>query len=89
MITQLRYSMDFPLKYCPDGWQRLERLREFYDERPQNRIYARMEVPTEAVRRFAERYGHGPTSCPDLGERTTFWDDLLAERMAIHDDLGI
>ena len=78
--------MDFPLKYCPDGWQRLERLRGLYDQRPQDRVYARMEVPTEALQRFAERYGHGPTSCPDLEERATFWDSLLAERMTIHDD---
>ncbi|MCL5006211.1 MAG: hypothetical protein M1404_06720 [Acidobacteria bacterium] len=78
--------MNFPLRYCPDGFERLERLREFYEKRPQDRIYARMNVPTEALRRFAERYPNGPTACPDLGDRVAFWDALLAERAAVRDD---
>ena len=78
--------MDFPLKFCPDGWVRLERLRELYEKHPQDKIYARMEVHTEALQCFADRYGHGPTSCPELEERVAFWNALLAERMAIRDD---
>ncbi len=78
--------MDFLLRYCPDGWQRLERLRDFYDHRPQDKIYARMEVPNEALKRFGEQYSHGPTTSPDLDERVAFWDALLAERMTIRDD---
>ena len=75
--------MDFPLRYCPDGWQRLERLRELYEKRLQDRIFARMEVPTKALKSFAERYPDGPTPCPDLNGRVAFWDTLFAERVAI------
>jgi len=78
--------MDFPLRYCPDGWQRLERLREFYDQRPQDKIYARMDVPNEALERFGEQYSHGPTTAPDLDQRVAFWDALLAERATVRDD---
>ena len=76
----------FPLKYCPDGWARLERLRHLYTARPQDRIYARMEVETRALKMFAAKYQPGYTEKPDLGERATFWDELLAERAPIHDD---
>jgi hypothetical protein len=78
--------MEFPFRYCPDGWARLDRLQELYEQRPQDKILARLEVPTEALRRFAARHPHGATSCPDLDERTAFWDALLAERAAVHDD---
>ena len=78
--------MDFPLAYCPGGWLRLERLREFYLERPQDRIFASMEVPTRALEKFAEKYPPGYTPCPDLNERVAFWDELLSERAAVSDD---
>ena len=79
-------TMDFPLRYCLDGWQRLERLRKLYEGRRQDMIFARMEVPTEALRLFAERHPPGPTQCPDVNDRVTFWDALLAEHVAVHDD---
>jgi len=78
--------MEFPLRYCPDGWQRLERLRGLYEKRLQDRILACMEVPTQAVRRFAARYSDGPTERPDLNDRVAFWDALLAERATVLDD---
>jgi len=78
--------MDFPLRYSPDGWLRLERLRDLYEKRVQDRICARMEVPAEALRRFAERYPDGPTERPDLNDRAAFWDAFLAERAAVLDD---
>ncbi|SPE32231.1 hypothetical protein SBA2_670085 [Acidobacteriia bacterium SbA2] len=78
--------MDFPLRYCPDGWERLERLRGLYEKRLQDRIWACMEIPTEALLRFAERYPEGPAECPDLEERVAFWDGLLAERATVLDD---
>jgi len=78
--------MDFPFRYCSDGSQRLERLRELYEEHPQDRIFAHMEVPTQALRRFAERYPDGPIQRPDLNDRVTFWDTLLAERATVLDD---
>jgi len=78
--------MDFPLRYCPDGWQRLERLRSLYERRLQDRILACMEVPTAALRGFAERYPEGEIQCPDLNDRVAFWDALLAERALVLDD---
>ena len=78
--------MKFPLQYCPDGFERLERLRELYEKHAHDRIFARMEVSTQALRRFAERYPPGSTQCPDLVDRTAFWDAHLAERASIHDD---
>ncbi len=85
-FTRLQYSMIFPLQYCPDGWRRLERLRELYEQRPQDRIYARMELATEALRQFGQRHPDGPTDCPDLDERVAFWDAFFAERRAVEDD---
>jgi len=78
--------MDFSLGYCPDGGARLDRLRSLYTERPQDRIFARMEVETNALRKFAAKYPPGYTDRPDLAQRVAFWDELLAERAAIHDD---
>ena len=72
--------------YCPDLEMRLERLRALYEERPQDRIFARMDVETNALRKFAAKYPPGYTTCPALAQRVEFWDELLAERAAIHDD---
>lgn len=38
------------MRGCPDRWQRQERRREFYEQHPQDIIYARMKSPTEALR---------------------------------------
>jgi len=78
--------MSFPLSYCPDGWARLERLRALFCERPQDRIFARMEVETNAVRKFAQKYSPGYTQRPELEDRTAFWGELCAERAVIRDD---
>jgi hypothetical protein len=78
--------MDSSLLYCPDLAARLERLRALYTDRSQDRIFARMEVETNALRKFAAKYPPGYTGCPDLAQRVAFWDELLAERAAIHDD---
>jgi hypothetical protein len=78
--------MVFPLEYCRDGWQRLERLRELYEQRPQDKIYARMEIATEALKGFAQRHPDGPTDCPDLDERVGFWDAFFRERLPVSDD---
>ena len=78
--------MDFPLSYCPDGWARLERLRALFTERPQDRIFARMEVETNALRKFVENYPPGYTQRPELEDRAAFWEELHAERAVIGDD---
>jgi len=78
--------MNFPFDYCPDGWARLDRLRSLYTDRRQDRLFARMEVPTLALQKFAARYEPGYTPRPALDQRAAFWDELLAERAAVHDD---
>ena len=78
--------MDFPLAYCPDGWQRLERLRALYERHFENGILACMSVPAEALRGFAARYPEGQIPCPDLNDRVAFWDEFLSEHVAVCDD---
>ncbi len=78
--------MSLAFAYCPDLAVRLERLRLLYTERPQDCIFARMEVETNALRKFAATHPPGYTDCPDLAQRVAFWDELLTERMAVQDD---
>ncbi len=78
--------MDLSLRYCPDVGARMERLRSLYTDRPQDQIFARMEVETNALRKFAAKYPPGYTDRPELAQRVAFWDELLAERAGIHDD---
>ncbi|MCX6621956.1 MAG: hypothetical protein NTY38_12955, partial [Acidobacteria bacterium] len=78
--------MSFPLSYSIDGQARLDRLRCLYTERPQDRIFAAMEIPAGAIERFAERYRAGYAARPAIDERIAFWDELLRERMAVLDD---
>ena len=40
--------MERSLAYCPDLGARLERLRALCSERPQDRVFARMSVETNA-----------------------------------------
>jgi hypothetical protein len=79
-------TMDISLSYCKDASLRCQRLREFYGVRPQDRIFARIEVPTAALREFAQRYPAGPTLQPSIDERVSFWDAMLRERSAVCDD---
>lgn len=74
------------LAYCKDARLRIERLRELYGARPQDKVFARIEIPTAAVREFAGRYAHGYTPRPAIEERVAFWDGMLAERAALSDD---
>ena len=78
--------MTFPLRYCPGGRERLERLGRLFQQRAQDCVLAVMEVPTAAVRRFAEKHRAGYCAQPDLGERVAFWDEHLRERAAVEDD---
>jgi hypothetical protein len=78
--------MDLSLAYCPDVATRLERLRSLYTEGARAGIFVCMGVESNALRKFAAKYPPGYTDCPDLAERVAFWDELWAERAAIHDD---
>lgn len=78
--------MPFPLAYCPDGHQRLERLRMLYEQRPQDRIFAEMRVPNEVLKRFAAEHAPGYAPRPDPEDRAAFWEALLAGRREVCDD---
>ena len=78
--------MQFPLRYCPDGFARLERLRRLYEARPQDEIFAIVEAPSPTLERFATRYSPGYTDRPDPADRAAFWDSLLTERSTVEDD---
>jgi len=78
--------MSFALSYCPDGLERLQRLRLLYEERPQDRIFARMQTPARALSAFAETHEEGYCPPPDLRRRVAFWDELLREQAAVLDD---
>lgn len=79
-------DMDLPLKYCPHGTAVLNRLRSLYEERPPDRIFARMEVPSRAIEAFAVQYPPGYCEYPDPAERIAFWDAYLRERATVYDD---
>ncbi len=74
------------LAYKPDLDEVLGRLRSLHERRAQDRIFAKMEVPSAALEQFGREYSHGYCDYPDPGARVTFWDRLLAERAALEDD---
>lgn len=78
--------MSFPLSYCRNGFERIERLRCLYETRPPNRIFAVIQTPSQVLESFAQQYAEGYTSQPDPADRADFWDRLLSERMAVDDD---
>jgi hypothetical protein len=78
--------VSFSLGYCPDGHERIARLRSLYERRAQDRIFAKMEVHGPVLARFAATHEEGYGSRPEPAERAAFWDALLCERQAIHDD---
>jgi hypothetical protein len=66
--------------------ERIARLRSLYERRAQDRIFARMDVAGETLRRFAQQHPAGYSPRPEIADRLAFWDALLAERQAVHDD---
>jgi len=76
----------FPLSYCPDGYDRLARLRRLYEDRAQDIVLATMRVPSETIAAMAQTCRAGLCEYPDPRERARFWDALLRERAAIRDD---
>jgi hypothetical protein len=78
--------VSFPLRYCADGYHRLERLRSLYERRAHDRIFAMMEVHGPVLAGFAATHAEGYGPRPAIEERAAFWDAVLAERQAIHDD---
>lgn len=64
----------------------LERLRPFYGRRADDRIFATMALPSPALQDFRRRHPRPECPYPDPSERADFWEDYLAERMALEDD---
>ncbi len=64
----------------------IDRLGRFYTDRPQDRICARFEIPSRALREHLAAHPAGFCAYPDPSERAAFWDALLAERAALEDD---
>jgi len=63
-----------------------DRLREFYEHRVQDRIFAVFDVPSPTLREFRNHNVGKVCGYPDPAERIRFWDHLLAERAALNDD---
>jgi hypothetical protein len=74
------------LQYKPQLAETLERLRLLDQRQAMDRIFAEMDVPTVALKRFARQYREGFCDYPDPAERVAFWDGLFQERAAIEDD---
>ncbi len=77
-MSELAYRRELPAV--------LERLRHFYECRPQERVLAVMNVPSPAVAEFAGRYLAGRCEYPEPEERVAFWDAHLHSRAGILDD---
>ncbi|MBD3387110.1 hypothetical protein GF407_19555 [candidate division KSB1 bacterium] len=74
------------LDYKSNYQSALERLEQFYNHRPQDRIYACFDVPSPARRDFRQTHSPGYCSYPDLSERLEFWDQFLQEKKHLQDD---
>ncbi len=78
--------MSEALAYKANARDVVVRLRDLYERRAPDRIFATLEVPSPALARFAEQYAHGYCDYPDPRERIRFWDEHLAERRFLEDD---
>ncbi len=75
-----------PLAYKPNCQELMDRLRLFYQRQSEDRIFAVMTLPSPTLQEFRRRYPQAECSYPDPAERAEFWDNLLAERVAVEDD---
>lgn len=74
------------LEYKPNAVEAVARLSDLWARRAQDRIFAHFELPTQALRQFAETHPNGPSAYPDPYERISFWDAHLAELKDLEDD---
>lgn len=74
------------LAYKPNLDDVLARLRSLYQREAQDRIFAKLNVPSEALDQFQREYAEGYCDYPDPSARVAFWDRLLAERAPVEDD---
>lgn len=78
--------MTSPLAYCPDCECVLDRLRRLYQDRSQEIVLARMNVPNDALAEFGRSHAEGFCGYPDPGERIAFWDAFTRDHVPVHDD---
>jgi hypothetical protein len=74
------------LAYKPHAADAIAGLRDLYERRAGDRIFATMEVPSAALADFQRRRTAAECAYPDPEERAAFWDALLRERAAVEDD---
>lgn len=74
------------LAYKPNWAGVLQRLRQLYQRQAEDRILATMTVPSRTLGEFRQRYPQPECDYPEPEERAAFWDQLLAERVALEDD---
>jgi len=74
------------LAYKPNLGDVLQRLRSLHERRAQDRIFAKLDVPSTALDEFRRQYAEGYCDYPDRSARIQFWDRLLSERAALEDD---
>jgi hypothetical protein len=74
------------IAYKPHVEAVLDRLRQLYERRGEDQIFASMEVPSEVLAEFQRQHREGFCEYPDPSERIAFWDALLRERAAVEDD---
>ena len=78
--------MSFPLSYCTDGYDVLERLKRLYVARDPSIVLATMAIPSAAQAGMARRHPPGFCDYPDPHERAMFWDAWAQEKVGVHDD---
>ena len=74
------------LQYKPNALEVTRRLRDLYERRAGDRIFARMHVPSKTLDAFRRQHASGYCELPDLNERIEYWDRLLAENAQVEDD---
>jgi hypothetical protein len=74
------------IAYKPHAEAVLAGLSQLYERRADDRIFASMEVPGDALAAFQRDHREGFCAYPDLSERLVFWDALLRERASVEDD---
>ncbi len=74
------------MKYKTDLEQTLDRLTRLYSGKAKDEIFAKANVPSEAIRQYAARHPETHCEYPDMVEREQFWDAYLKERTDILDD---
>jgi hypothetical protein len=74
------------IAYKPHAEAVLAGLRDLYERRAGDRVFASMDVPSPALAAFRRDHPEGFCDAPDLRERIAFWDGFLSDRAPVEDD---